>query len=86
MKQNELMRLSAKNYFTEKLYQDNNNSIQRKLTDDKILFPFFLIKLDNDSCYTIKQDEHYNKVCIFADKQFDIMYQDDILKEILKLE
>lgn len=86
MKQHQLMQLSAKNYFIEKLLHENKNTHERRLAQDKILFPFFLIKLANDSCYSIKHDNTTNKVCLFSEKQLHVMYQDEIIKELLKLE
>jgi hypothetical protein len=80
------MHLSAKNYVIEKLYHDNINKSHTMSIEEKILFPFFLIKLDNDSSYSIKQDETYNRICIFSDKQFTIMSQDEIINEIVKIE
>ncbi len=80
------MMLCAKNYFTEKLIRDNSNPKQRRETEEKILFPFFLLKLENDSCYTIKQDDGGSRVCLFSDREFNIMSQEEILREILKNE
>ena len=80
------MMLCAKNYFTDKLIRDNSYSKQRKETDDKILFPFFLLKLGSDTCYTIKQDDGGSRVCLFSEREFNIMSQEEILREILKNE
>ena len=80
------MMLASKIVFCDKIVRENSSISERRSTQDKIYFPLFLIKLGNDSCYTIKQDDNYSRICIFSDRSFDVVHAEDILKEILKSE
>jgi hypothetical protein len=66
--------------------RDNESQVDRRSTQDKIHFPFFLVKLSNESCYTIRQDDVTNRVCLFSDRPLDILHHEQIMKEILKKE
>lgn len=62
----------------------NKNDYKRKNTSDKLGYPFTLIKHTADASLIIKQDDLNSRLCILSDKQLDIIYEDQIMKGLLK--
>ncbi len=62
----------------------NKNDTNRRMTSDKLGFPFTLIKHTADASLVIKQDDLNCRLCILSDKQFEILYEDHIMKSLLK--
>jgi len=70
----------------KKLSQKNFQEKFRKTTDEKITYPFILIKQDSSASLLIKQDDHNHKLCILSDKKLEIMDSDYICRILLKNE
>jgi len=68
------------------LSQKNSKDKYRKITEEKITYPFILIKQDSSASLLIKQDDHNHKLCILSDKELDIMDADYICRILLKNE
>jgi len=62
----------------------NKYDSRRKYTTDKLGYPFTLLKTTHDSNFLIKQDDLKLRLCIFSDKPYDIIYEDQIVKMLLK--
>jgi hypothetical protein len=62
----------------------NKNDTKRNLTSDKLGFPFTLIKQSSDASLVIKQDDLNTRLCILSDKQFNIIYEEQIMKGLLR--
>ena len=43
-------------------------------------------KIGPDAIFTIKEDDTSSRVCIFSEKQFSIIKDEDIMKDVLKNE
>ena len=71
---------------TQRLVSLNKYDVKRKLCLEKLGFPFTLIKNNHDSNFVIKQDHLNTRLCIFSDKPYDIIYEDQIIKMFLKEE
>ncbi len=63
----------------------------RKKAEEKLNYPFLLIKLGsflynlgNDAAFTIKEDETNSRVCLFSDKIFTTIKDDEVMKEYFK--
>jgi len=80
-----LIQLISKNYICWKLIEKNSSKNNNtSLQQDKLNYPFLLIKLSQNACFTIKEDDSNSKVCIFSDKGFSIIKDEEIMKEFLK--
>ena len=71
----------------EKLSQKNQEDFERKNTDDKITYPFVLIKQSSDASFLIKQDDIKNsRLCILSDKELHLIDADYICRILLMKE
>lgn len=61
----------------------NKNNNRRRHTDEKLSYPFNLIKYATNSSLIIKQDDMNSRICILSDKQLDFIYEEQILKQLL---
>jgi hypothetical protein len=62
----------------------NKNDPRRKNTNDKLGYPFTLIKTSHDANFVIKQDDFNTRLCILSDNPYDIIYEDQIVKILLR--
>lgn len=69
---------------SQKLVSLNKNDSKRKITSEKLGYPFTLIKTTNDANFVIKQDDFNSRLCILSDKPYDIIYEEQIVKMLLK--
>ena len=84
-------------YISHKLVEENSSDPKRRNEEDKLVYPFMLVKQGNniiqvcylllfieaEACFLIKQDETNKKACIFSDKQLHIISEDEIVKNLL---
>jgi uncharacterized protein YmfQ (DUF2313 family) len=70
----------------EKLREKNSNDQYRRTTEDKISYPFILIKQDSTANFQIKQDDYNTRLCILSDKKLEMINEDYICKVLLKNE
>lgn len=70
----------------KRLSQKNSQDKYRKEAEDKITYPFILIKQDSSASLLIKQDDNNRKLCILSDKKLEIMDSDYICRVLLKNE
>jgi hypothetical protein len=52
--------------------------------NDKLVFPFTLIKHTAEASLVVKQDDTNSRLCILSDRQFEIFYEEEIMKSMLK--
>lgn len=64
----------------------NNRDLRRKFIQDKLFYPFTLIKQGCDFETLIKQDEENKRLCIMSARELDIISEEKILKFLLKNE
>jgi len=71
-------------YLSIKLITLNKNNLRRRHTDEKLAYPFTLIKQGADASLIIKQDDMNSRICIMSDRQLDIIYEEQIMKQLLQ--
>jgi hypothetical protein len=69
-----------------KIIEENTTDIKRRTCIEKLHYPFLLIKLGPDACFTIKEDDSNTRVCIFSEKEFSIIKDEEIMKDFLRNE
>ena len=62
----------------------NKNDYKRKITLDKLGYPFTLIKQSSDAALVIKQDDMNSRVFISSNREFEIIDEEMIKKCFLK--
>ena len=83
-KQNMLMQQCSQNYFYYKFMHMNQSDIKRNSTVDKLDFPFYILALNNESKYSIKQVDFNNRVVILANQPFKIIDPENLIKFFIK--
>lgn len=69
---------------SQKLVSLNRNDYKRRITLDRLDYPFNLIKQSANASLSIKQDDMNSRVFISSDKPFDIIDEEMIKKSFLK--
>ena len=64
----------------------NKNDNKRKYSNDKLSYPFTLIKQGADAAFIIKQDDENKRLCILSDKPLNIISEEQIMKGLLSNE
>lgn len=83
-KQNILIQQCTQTVFYSKFLQMNQTDIKRNSTVDKLDFPFYILALNNDSKYSIKQVDFNNRVVILSNQPFRIIDPENLIKFFVK--
>lgn len=83
-KQNILIQQCTQTVFYSKFIQMNQTDIKRNSTVDKLDFPFYILALNNDSKYSIKQVDFNNRVVILSNQPFRIIDPENLIKFFVK--
>lgn len=83
-KKNLLIQQCTQNYFYSKFIRMNQTEMKRANTVDKLDFPFYIITLNNESKYSIKQVDFNNRVVILSNQPFKIIDPENLIKFFVK--